>query len=59
MNKKLPPKTRNEFIVSIFAWQSRPWCHVCFVKIDRLECEIKVSLGHYYEFYQHHTPKLY
>ena len=40
-------------------WQPRPWCHVSFVKNERLECEIKASLGYYSAFYQHHTQKLY
>ena len=42
-----------------FAWQSLLWRHVSFVKSERLECEINVSLGYYSAFYQHHTQILY
>ena len=39
----------------VFARQSPPLCHVRFVKNERLECEIKVSLGYYSAFYRHQT----
>ena len=42
----------------VFAWQYCPWCHVCFVKNERLECEIMVSLLYYSEFYWHYTYTL-
>ena len=42
-----------------FAHQYHPWCHVRFVKNERLECEIKVSLGYDYKFYRHNTNILY
>ena len=43
----------------LFTHQYCPWFHVCFLKHERLDCEIKVSLGYYYVFYQYHKNKLY
>ena len=43
----------------IFAWKYRPWCHVCCMKNERLECKIKVSLRCHSAFYRHHTQRLY
>ena len=52
--KNLPPKTRNEFVVASFpSRQSRPLCHVCFVKNENVGCEIKASLRYYSTFYRH------
>ena len=45
--KTIPSKMQNEYVVAILAWQSRPWCHVCFMQNERLEYETKVSLGYY------------
>ena len=42
-----------------FPRQSRPCFHVPSVKNEKLECEIKESLGYYSEFYWHHTWKFY
>ena len=41
--------------LQVFAWQYLPLRHVRFVKNERLECEIKVSLGYFSAFYHHHT----
>ena len=40
---------------TVFTFQSLPCCHVCFVKNERLEWEIKVSLVYYSVFYLYHV----
>ena len=58
--KILPPKTAEQSLSSpVFTRQPRPWCHLRFMQNERLECEIKVSLGYYSVFYRYHTYKLY
>ena len=54
MVKNCHQKCGMSLSLQVFAQQYRPWCHVCFVKNERLECEIKVPLVYYYSFYQHY-----
>ena len=53
-DKKWEKNCHNKCVMSlslqVFAWKSRPWCHICFVENERLECKIKVSLGYYSAF---------
>ena len=53
------PEMRNDYVVTIFTRQPHPWCHVHFLKYEKLECEIKVPLGYYYVFYKTHIYNLY
>ena len=55
MGDKLPPKTRNEFVVASFRSSISPRVSCPFRENERLECEINVSLGYYSAFYRHHT----
>ena len=43
LGKKMP-KRGGDSVVASFARKYHPYCHVCFVKNERLECEIKVYL---------------
>ena len=55
MGEKIPPKNWNEFVIASFPCQFSPWCHVLLVKNERMDFEIKVSLGYYSTFYRNHT----
>ena len=57
--KEFPPKTRNESVFASFSRKYIPWCHACFVKNDRLECEIIVSPGYFSILYRHDMYNLY
>ena len=46
------------FLSPVFSRQYCPWCHVSFMKNERLKYEIKISLRYYGAFYQH-NKKLY
>ena len=43
--KKSHKKIGMSLSLPVFALKSHPWCHVSFVKIERLECEVKLFLG--------------
>ena len=49
--KKIYQKCRMSLSLPVFVRKCCPWCHVNFVKNERLECEIKVPLGYYSVFY--------
>ena len=59
MGKKFHQKCVISLSSPVFTHKSHLWCHVNFVKNERLECEIKVSLGYYFAFYQYHTQEIY
>ena len=45
--KNCHQKLRMALLLPVFDRQYRPWCHVRFLKNERLECEIKVPLGYF------------
>ena len=57
MEKKLPPKTKNEPIVTSFFWEILLMVSCLFLKNERLECEIKIYLGYYSTSHQYHIIK--
>ena len=46
MGKKCHQKCRMSPLLPVFSQKSHPWCHVCLVKNERPECEIKAPLGY-------------
>ena len=42
---------QNESVIASFARKYQSWCHARFMKNKRLECEMKLPLGYYSNFY--------